>query len=92
MIIRMLAKHSVLERVLRPAEGDVPVEFARKLLGLDFEPGDHARYRELSARSQVGALTPDEQVELDDLLTTNDVLMILRAKARISLKRASPAA
>ncbi len=88
----MLNKHSVLERVLRPAEGDVPAEFARKLLSLGFEDQDRQRYRELSDKAQDGSLTPDEQIELDDLLTANDVLAILHAKAAISLNRPSSAA
>jgi N-formylglutamate amidohydrolase len=88
----MVPSHSVLERVLRPAEGDLPADFARKLLDMDFEPADHERYRELSAKAQSGGLTPQEQVDLDDLLTANDVLTILQAKARISLSHPSSAA
>lgn len=88
----MLTKHSVLERVLRPAEGGVPVEFARKLLALDFDAADHARYQELSEKSQKGELDAQEQIEWDDLLTANDVLAILQAKAHVSLNNASTAA
>jgi len=51
----------------------------------------HKRYLELSAKSQLNELTHDEQIELDDLLTANDVLTILRAKAQKSLNRASAA-
>jgi hypothetical protein len=82
----MLAHPSALERLLRPSEGDLPADFARKLLTLDFTPEEIARYRELSERSQLGTLTPEERLELDDLLTTNDVLTILHAKAQSSLK------
>ena len=82
----MLGHPSALERLLRPSEGDLPADFARKLLSLDFNEADQSRYRELSARSQLGTLTPDERLELDDLLTANDVLTILHAKAELSLK------
>ncbi|WP_428938892.1 hypothetical protein [Fontivita pretiosa] len=88
----MLAKHSVLERILRPTEGDLPTEFARKLLSLDFSDEEQARYRELSEKAQLGQLTEQERVELDDLLTANDILAILHAKARKSLNRAPTAA
>ena len=87
----MLAPHSALERILRPSEGDLPIEFARRLLALDFEKADHERYRELSEKAQLNELTRDEEIELDDLLTANDVLTILRAKAQTSLNKASAA-
>ena len=83
----MVAQSSVLERLLHPEEGDLPPEFARRVLALDFDPADHARYIELSEKSQVGTLTDDDRVVLNDLLTANDVLTILRAKARLSLSK-----
>jgi hypothetical protein len=84
----MVAQSSALQRLLKPAEGDLPAEFARRLLSLDFTPAEHARYRELSGRAQTGQLTEHEKVELDDLLTANDVLTLLQAKARASLQQA----
>jgi len=81
----MLIADSALERLLRPSEGDIPPDFARRLLALDFPPADHARYHELSEKAQAGTLTPHEREALTDLLTANDVLTILRAKARSSL-------
>jgi hypothetical protein len=88
----MLARHSALERILRPSEGDLPADFARTLLKLDFAEADHVRYRELSEKAQLNELTEEERVELDDLLTANDVLTILRAKAQTSLNKTSSAA
>jgi hypothetical protein len=82
----MLAQPSALERLLRPSEGDLPADFARRLLSMDFTPADQSRYRELSEKSQLGTLAPEERLELDDLLTANDVLTILHAKAQSSLK------
>jgi hypothetical protein len=87
----MLAQPSALERLLRPSEGDLPADFARRLLAIDFSDSDQARYHDLSQKSQLGTLTPDERLELDDLLTANDVLTILHAKAQSSLKK-NPAA
>ncbi|HEY7089826.1 MAG TPA: hypothetical protein VH518_17140 [Tepidisphaeraceae bacterium] len=77
---------------MRPSEGDLPQDFARKLLELDFSPADHARYRELSEKAQLGQLTDQEKLDLEDLLTANDVLTILRAKARTSLNSRPSAA
>jgi hypothetical protein len=69
-----------------------PTDLAKYLLKLDFPPDDHARYEQLSERAQQGILSQEEEAELDDLLTANDILMILQSKARLSLKRQNPAA
>jgi hypothetical protein len=82
----MPASPSALERILQPTQGDLPADYAKRILALDFAEADHARYRDLSEKAQLGQLTEQERIELDDLLTANDVLTILRAKARMSLK------
>jgi len=91
-MIRMVRQASVLERIIQPGEGTLPVNVAEYLLQLDFPRHDHARYEELSAKAQSGSLTEQEKADLDDLLTANDVLTILQSKARISLKHKNPAA
>lgn len=88
----MLASPSALERILRPAEGDLPAEFSRRLLAANFSDADQARYQALSEKVQLGQLSEAERVELDDLLTANDVLTILQAKARVSLAHSPSAA
>jgi hypothetical protein len=83
----MVAQSSVLERLLHPEEGDLPVDLSRRILALDFDSTDHARYLELSEKSQLGTLTDEERVILNDLLVASDVLTILRAKAQLSLSK-----
>lgn len=61
-------------------------DLARYVLDLDFPPADHERIAALSARAQEGALSPDEQEELDGYLRVNDLLAILQSKARQSLR------
>jgi hypothetical protein len=92
MIGGMAHQASALERILQPAEGDLAPEVAEYVLRLQFSPNDHARYQELSLKAQDGSLTADERAELEDLLTANDVLNLLQSKARLSLKRRTPAA
>lgn len=84
----MTMTHSALERVLRPSQGDIPRDYAQRLLAQGFDAADELRYRELSEKAQLGQLSEAERGELDDLLTANDVLAILHAKARASLKAA----
>ena len=87
----MIGRLTALERLLHPSVGDLPSGFAQQLLKLDFEPADKVCYAALSEKSQVGTLTDEERLELDDLLTANDVLIILQAKATTSLDRHSAA-
>jgi hypothetical protein len=87
----MLAPHSALERLLRAAEADMPADYARRILALDFSPDDQSRYRALSEKAQLNKLTENERIELDDLLTANDVLTILQSKAQIALNDSSAA-
>jgi hypothetical protein len=87
----MVAATTLLERMLQPFVGDMPLEYARKILSVDFTPEDLARHRELAAKSQLGTLTYDEQTELHDLVVVNDLLTILHAKAQLSLNQSSAA-
>ena len=83
-------KSSAIERVLQPLESVLPIEFAQQLLALNFSAADRSRATELSEKAQLGQLSSDEKTELEDLLTANDLLMILQAKARIALNRKNP--
>ena len=65
----------------------MPRDVANYFLKLNFATKDHARYRKLSKKAQDGSLTENETAELDDLLTANDILMILQSQARISMKK-----
>jgi len=87
----MLTRTSVLDRIVQAGK-ELPPDIAEYLLALKLPADAHSRYEELSAKAQEGALSEDEKIELDDLLTANDVLMILHSKARASLGRRSPAA
>lgn len=47
---------------------------ARRVLEMQFDAADVARYRELSERAQIGQLGELERIELEDLLIANDLL------------------
>jgi hypothetical protein len=87
----MLTRTSALERILAGFDVDLPATLARKLLSVQFSSKDRARYLQLSEKAQRGTLTAKQRDELDDLLTANDVLAILQAKARTALSRKSSA-
>jgi|tagenome__1003787_1003787.scaffolds.fasta_scaffold19225854_2 hypothetical protein len=88
----MLSSPSVLERVIQSRQEALSEEVARFILSLGFSAADQQRCDELSIKAQSGSLSPSEKDELDDILTTNDLLMILKSKARLSLKQRPPSA
>ena len=88
----MVRSPSALERIFRPDAGTLSAELAEYILQVDFPPEDHATYEQLSAKAQEGTLTDAERIQLDELLTANDVLTILQSKARASLQHRTPAA
>lgn len=87
----MVQSSSIWDRILVPEQGDLSADAAQYLLSLGFPEKDRARYQDLAARDPAD-LTPSEQSELDSLIHANTVLMLLQAKARLSLKGRQPAA
>jgi hypothetical protein len=88
----MLQQASALERIFCRDDGDLSTELANYILKLDFSDEDRRRYQELSAKAQETNFTNDDRAELEDLLMANDVLAILKSKARSALNRRNPAA
>src|SRR5437588_824684 len=60
----------------------------REILALDFPPEDHARYDRLSEKASEGTLSDADQADLEEYLDVNDVLTVLKLKARNSLRAA----
>jgi uncharacterized protein YnzC (UPF0291/DUF896 family) len=77
----------IWNRLLRPDHGDMPPEAARFFLHLAFDQQDLDRMHELTVKNQERGLTPEEQDELRTYRQVGLQLDLLRAKARLSLKR-----
>jgi hypothetical protein len=88
----MLSHPAILERLIAPQQGDFSPELASYVLAMDFPPSDHRRYADLASKAQSASLTPDERSELEDYLSVDELLTLLRSKARASLHRRNPAA
>jgi len=88
----MMKGSDIFERIVAPAKGGFSPEHARFVLSLKFTPSMRSRYLKLSEKAQVGSLKPAEQYELDTLLDANSVLVILKSKARVSLRKHGSAA
>jgi hypothetical protein len=79
--------HSQLiwDRIVAADVADMPPEAARFLLSLTFSPADLKRYKRLAAKDQCD-LEINEREELESLVQANSALMLLQAKARLSLQ------
>jgi len=81
----------ILKRLLKPEAG-MPLDTAKYILDVHLEEKDHDRMQELGVKANRGTLTPEEDRELQYYLLICDVLSILHAKARLSLKTHNTAA
>ena len=80
----IVQSQSIWNRIVAPAVGDMPPEAARYFLSLRFSPADQRRYKRLASKEQF-ELSVDEREELESLVQANTALMLLQAKARLSL-------
>jgi hypothetical protein len=86
------AQPSAIERLIQSPGGHLAPEVARAVLQWRFAEFDQARVADLSAKARAGALSADEQGELDWYLLLGDFLTILQSKARMALGKQSSAA
>ena len=88
----MAAKMDIFGSIIKPRRGGLSAEHARYVLSLKFSEAEQERSGMLSRKAREGTLTPKERSELDKLLMANSFLIVLKSKARESLKRRPSAA
>ena len=69
------------------SSGELTPAVARAILKLEFGDDDHERMHEPSEKAQEGALTPEEQSEIDNYERVGNMLAILKSQSRKLLKR-----
>ena len=79
----------ILSRVIAPEEPTLPPDTAQIFLTFDFRKEDRERMNRLAEKAREGALTTEEQAEIDCYERVGHFLSLLRSKARISLKQAN---
>ena len=82
---------AVWKRAILPENGDLSPEEARAILRLKLANEDLDRADELAAKARLGALSPEEERELDIYLSVGSALEFLKSKARRSFPQ-SPSA
>lgn len=81
-----MTEAEIWSRAIRPDVGDMTGAAARELLRLHLTEADTNRVSDLSARANLGTLSPAEAEELDHYLNVGRALEYLKAKARLSLR------
>jgi hypothetical protein len=81
-----ISEIAIFARLIKADDGDLSRELARYILTLGFDEPDQARMRELAERNEEGALSSDEQRELQNYVKAGHMLALLHSKARRSLK------
>jgi hypothetical protein len=78
---------AILARALDPKASVMTPEAARYFLHIDFRPEDIDRMNALAEKSRQGVLSENERQEMENYCSVGDFLGILRAKARMVLKK-----
>ncbi len=82
----------IFSRVIDPANPSLTPQAAEGILSLGCSEADHARMSELAEKSNRGEISETERRELEGYVFVGDMLAILKSKARLSLRKQSPAA
>ncbi|MFM2168776.1 MAG: hypothetical protein RIS79_3147, partial [Verrucomicrobiota bacterium] len=76
----------LLRRVVDPQRAGWTPEGARSILTLSFSQADQARATELAEKAGTGAMTAEEQREMDGYRHVGRFLELVKSRARLSLK------
>ena len=88
----IVTEADVFGRLIDASNPNLTPEAAEGILQLGYSEQDHRRMSELAGKSNEGTLTPDERRELESYVFVGDVLSLLKSKARLSLRKHTPAA
>jgi tagatose-1,6-bisphosphate aldolase len=83
-----LSEAEILEHLVSPVKGDLSPEAARAILDLQFGGRATRHIRQLLQKNNRGRITADERTTLDKYLRVGQLIDLLQAKARLSLKEA----
>jgi hypothetical protein len=74
---------AILSRLIEAGQ-DLSQSAAEYLLSIRFNDRDIERMNELSQKARDGALSEDEEAELDSYIHVGNLISIMQAKARLS--------
>ena len=83
---------SILSRAIDPESGTWAASVAQGILSLALSSSDRDRMNELADKAREGSLGTDEQLEIESYRQACRLLDLMKAKARLSLKKAGETA
>lgn len=78
---------AILARAIDPTEGSLTEAAARSILDFGLTPTDCNRRDQLAEKARQGTLSPEELSELNNYRHVGRILEMMKAKARVSLKK-----
>ncbi len=78
---------AILTRIAGADAPALSAAAAKGILTLGFSPADKDRMHTLAAKARAGAITPDEQAEVEAYSRIGSLLGMLKSKTRRALKR-----
>lgn len=88
MSVTASSQGEILLRLIDPNRGDLSADAARSLLKVDFSEEDSRHMDELAEKARQGTLSTAEEAEIENYERVNNLLGILKSKARQSLEKA----
>jgi hypothetical protein len=80
---------AILTRAISPARSTLSRTAAQEILQWDFPREDKQRMAELSAKARAGALSAEEEAEIDSYVRVGHIVNLMQAKARLAIKQAA---
>ena len=80
------AEVSILDRLLDPLLECLTPEVAAKIAALRASPAVQARLDELAEKNSEGRITPEEYSEYAAMVSTGNMIAVLKVKARAILR------
>ncbi|MEX0702191.1 MAG: hypothetical protein WD069_08855 [Planctomycetales bacterium] len=77
---------TVLDRLLDPVTECLTADVARRIVNLELDPALQSKLDDLAAKAAEGTLSPTEADEYREFVEGIDIVGILKAKARASLR------
>lgn len=80
---------AILGRAINPEDASWSEAASRSILDIKLTPEDNNRRDFLADKAREGSLNEEEKRELDDYRGVGRILELMKAKAKISLKKAA---
>ena len=88
IVVTGASEAALWERLFEPADRELSPESVRYILTLQFSQPDIERMHGLAEKARAGALTLEENIELDNYERAGHLLSLMKSTARKALKRA----